>query len=630
MAALSTRDVASAPLIIDSSTTLDRDDALWVTRTADGHWHARVLIADVAQAIAPDTRADHQAYSQVATIYLPEGRSRPMLPPAAGAQPLAAGHACPVLAIDMLLTPEGSLADVTLRRDIVTTGVVLTYTEAAAALDDASGPLHLTLRDAFQLANILLARRRARGALALYDLLHGWATTEEGQLYILDTVHRNAGYLIVQEFMIAANEAMARYAAERSVALLFRNHAASPLAPSREHLQADLASLGVVAPVDPLTVASRLQLLVKPASYDATITGHYGLNLPFYTHATSPLRRYADLINQRILAALVDGHPVPYGHDQLTAIATHINAIDRERKERRAERNAEANRQATRALMVQVHNAGTYQALDPDAFHKALKLAIAEARHTDGLLAEIERRLTAGLLAARDLHRLLFMATGVSWEALRQQALAWIADHPEVAVSVLDIERATRQWTPIAYREARSGTDHAPVFRATAELHTDHGPASGVARVAGAKKDARQQAVVSLLATLLAVRDPSRDAPVVDDAPTVSPVPTAPHAASGAPGCDVPPAHDATSATTTTNAISVLNQYAQQHRLALPHYTFEQSGPDHMPTFTCSATITLPGGALAASGLGRTKPEAKAVAAARLWQEIASTSGRAG
>jgi ribonuclease R len=580
--------------MIDRPGAADRDDAVWVERDHAG-WRAWVHVADVAGVVRLGSVVDVEAYRRGQTAYRPD-RTVTMLPPAEQeAAALRAGRPVATCLTELRVDGAGALVEVAISRGRLAEPVEASYQEAAEALDDPGHRLHRMLTDAYDLARTLLARRRAAGALAVYDLPRGWATDEDGRIVPLAATERNAGYLIVQELMIAANEAAARWVVARELPILFRNHRVGTV--SREELA---GQLDVAAGPDGLmrleTVRQHLAMVLRPAVYEPRVGGHFGLNLPAYTHATSPLRRYPDLVNQRILLAAAAGRPSPYRLETLEETAAAVNLRQEARRVRTSVSFRDAAHEATRAQLAEED----YRQLDDGTFGKLIRLATTEDRFSQALADEIVRRTEQGRLLPRDAAGPLFVATGDRWLPVRRRVLRWLADEPAHAITVLSLFGQREYGQDLRWEESSVGTVHQPMFTVAVRLAERR----SATRTAPSKRAARQQAALSLVAQLTGLPDPSGDI----EAPEVP--------ESSARQRVIPEGHPPAMA---------VNELAQVGRLADLQWTFAMGGAAHQPTHACTVTARLveTGEPLTGTGTGATKAEAKTAAAADLLQASA-------
>ncbi|MEY9839390.1 RNB domain-containing ribonuclease [Streptacidiphilus sp. EB103A] len=600
---LETAFAAPAPVMIDHEGTLDRDDALAVRRLVDG-WELTVDVADVAAGVAPGGAVDEEAFQRRQSAYGGIRGTAKMLPrPVEEQLTLAEDRPCPAMRVRVSFDRAATATGVLVERATMNGAVAMDHAAVAAAVADPVHPLHSELRDAAELSEALLARRRDQGALALYDLLKGWATDEDGQLVRLALAERNIGYKIVQECMIAANTALAGWAAERDLPLLFRNHSAAKVAPPRESLLHDLdVAMSENSPARLQALQERTLLVVRAAEYAPVMSGHWGLNLAGYVHATSPLRRYADLVVQRVVLSHLDGTPGPYTDTELAQIAQSLNEGARaEREARNASLKSSAHTRARREASTD----RDYSGLNSRDFHALLKRSCKENIANDHLMQETARRAAGQQLTSLELQLVLLVASSTDWEPTRTQCLAAIAATPETAVSVLATHAQINNLALPTFTDRSRGPAHNPMFTSRAELVVAGEAASGQERSAPAKKPARQQAALSLLAGLAGLPDPSADQ-VLPDA----------SAAMTAKRAVVPAEAEG------RQPVMVLNEYTQFHVISDLRFDFAGEGPSHQPTFTCSAHAVHRGESLRGHGSASAKAGSKTAAAADLLQQV--------
>ena len=271
------RDLTHLPAwAIDDEGSRDPDDAL----SLEGRrlW---VHVADVAALVPPDSPADDEARARGASVYLPEAVI-PMLPEAArerlalGLQPVS-----PALSIGIDLSPEGEIQQVEITPSWVRV-TRLTYAQADALLESEA-----SLQALEALLAPFAARRRQAGAVEL-TLPEVKVIVEEGEIRLRPILPLRSRRL-VREAMLAAGEAVARYGLAQGIPLPFTTQ--DPPAPL-DDIPPGLAGM----------FARRKTL--RRSAYHATPGPHHGLGLPLYVQATSPLRRYLDLVvHQQLRAA---------------------------------------------------------------------------------------------------------------------------------------------------------------------------------------------------------------------------------------------------------------------------------------------------------------------------------------
>lgn len=432
---MTTTTATKCALMIDASTTQDRDDALTITPTTSG-WDVAVFVANVADLVPAGAPADRTAATRVETRYRTTG-TVPML----GAQlehvaTLSPTHDRDVLAIHLRVSAAGDVALAALGREVLAAGscVAITHDQITTILEDPDHAHHAQLSAAAQLAQVLTGRRRAAGAFVVYDLTRGLVSGEDGRLLALPEGHNAAAYVIVQELMIAANTVVAQYAIDAELPILFRNHLRNPVAPSDVDRLADLAAVlsTVTTTAELAALQGQLNTAISKATYGATVRGHIGLQVPAYAHATSPLRRYADLVAQRQLLAHLDGTQLPYTAEQLATIADALAALT-------AERNAEsetAQKARTRRANEAAIAAGDLSHMNDREFLRVLRLG-TQAAPPATVIAELTERATAGRLHAGHI-AVLYTIDHPDWKALRATLTARLrAEHAYLAPSAI-------------------------------------------------------------------------------------------------------------------------------------------------------------------------------------------------
>jgi ribonuclease R len=325
-------DLRERPLVtIDGETARDFDDAVCV-ETNDSGFRVWVAIADVAHYVRPGSPIDREAALRGTSVYFPD-RAIPMLPPRLSNElcSLNPDRDRFVLVAEMDLDGRGVPLDARFYRAVMRSRARLTYAEVAAALDGGAvrpevSALLPQLQRMHALMKILYQRRRLAGSLDL-DLPEALIElSEEGRSVGIRVAARNDAHRIIEELMLAANQAVAGHLRDLAVPLPYRIHEPPDpddvdelnqfLGPFGFHVdyersvrpadvQKMLASLGGHA-LSQVLSRQVLRSLTK-AQYSTNNAGHFGLAFPVYCHFTSPIRRYPDLLVHRQLGRVFDG-----------------------------------------------------------------------------------------------------------------------------------------------------------------------------------------------------------------------------------------------------------------------------------------------------------------------------------
>lgn len=318
-------------LTIDPDDAKDFDDALSIERVGDDRYRVGIHIADVSHYVTPDSVIDQEAYRRATSVYLID-RVVPMLPEALSNELCSLKPGVDRLAYSVFLTldKEAEIVETEFCETIINSRHRLTYTEAQSLLEADPPREELkaviwevqTLR---RLAKLLQAARAKKGSLD-FDL----PTTvvelnDEGVPIDLEESVRLDSMRLVEEFMLAANQAVARRASELEVPFMYRVHDRPPVG-KVEKVKDYVTALGYTTqgePGEPKFFAHLLkqskgrkerqlvQALVlrcmEQARYRTDNVGHFGLASRSYTHFTSPIRRYPDLVVHRLLKEIESG-----------------------------------------------------------------------------------------------------------------------------------------------------------------------------------------------------------------------------------------------------------------------------------------------------------------------------------
>lgn len=316
-------------LTIDGADAKDLDDAIQVKKLDNGNYYLGVHIADVSHYVTEGSLIDEEALERGTSVYLTD-RVIPMLP-----QRLSNGI-CSLhpnvdrltLSCEMEMDAKGNVVDYSITPSVIKSKYRMTYTAVNAILmddDKATKEEYAEIVDMFkhmeELHNILEEKRVERGAID-FD-------TKEAQIEVdaegtpLDIIirERGVGERMIESFMLSANETVSKHFTEQDLPILYRIHAQPDEGKMQRFLEF-VTTFGISVKGSKDTIHPKLlqevinqvkgepeeavisMLLLRSmqqAKYDVTPIGHYGLAAEFYSHFTSPIRRYPDLILHRLI-----------------------------------------------------------------------------------------------------------------------------------------------------------------------------------------------------------------------------------------------------------------------------------------------------------------------------------------
>lgn len=356
------QDFRKLPTVtIDGETARDFDDAITLERLENGNFWLGVHIADVSHYVREGSALDTAAHDRATSVYFPD-RAVHMFPEAlsTGLCSLNPNVDRLVQSCVMEIDSRGTVCRYETHDGVIHSDARMTYTQVNAILVDRQTETREKFENLvplFELMNelwgALNARRRRRGSID-FDLPSAeFLMDDEGRVEAIVAAERNQAHRIIEEFMLIANETVAGHLQELEAASLYRVHE-SPDPLKVEEFEDFATSLGhsLGAPSDGVAprhfqrllqrlrgkpeerpVAFLMLRTMQQARYDTQNLGHFGLAAPSYTHFTSPIRRYPDLVVHRALRATrargTRGGTVRADVERLSEMARHTSEMER-------------------------------------------------------------------------------------------------------------------------------------------------------------------------------------------------------------------------------------------------------------------------------------------------------------
>ena len=357
-------DLRALPLFtIDGASSKDFDDAVSIECLPGGGWRLGVHIADVSHYVRPGSAIDREALRRGTSLYLP-GCTVPMLPETLsnGLCSLLPDADRLAMSLMMDVSPTGKVRDHRLTRSVIRSRARLTYAGVNRFFEGDEELVRPDVRAALlemrSLAQLLRRRRRDRGSVD-FDLPEAeFVLNERGEPEEILVPERGEAERMIEDFMLLANETVARLARDTLTPFVYRVHERPD--PERIHQLEEILNLsgaparlgehphpGMLQKVlddnadsDAIDLIRRSMLRsLKRARYSAQPLGHYALALEDYCHFTSPIRRYPDLIVHRMLKLLLDGKNSAAWEQRMPALAQACSL--REQASVQAERAAD-------------------------------------------------------------------------------------------------------------------------------------------------------------------------------------------------------------------------------------------------------------------------------------------------
>ena len=374
------RDLRNETIVtIDGADAKDLDDAVTVTKNADGTYKLGVHIADVSYYVTQDSILDKEAYDRATSVYLTD-RVIPMIPHrlSNGICSLNPQVDRLTLSCEMIIDSAGQVIKHEIFQSVIKTTERMTYTDVYKILEERDEnpelverykPLIPMFELMAELAQVLRNRRMSRGAID-FDFKESKVLVQEDG-WPIDIVlrERTVAERLIEEFMLVANETVAEHFHWMELPFIYRIHE-DPKPEKLQRFFEFVTNFGLVIkgtgnsihpkalqeilksieglPEEPVISTMLLRSLQQAKYYPESI-GHFGLSADYYTHFTSPIRRYPDLIVHRLIRTyLINGdtskETVVHWNSVMGEIAEHTS--ERERRAVDAERDTDALKKA--------------------------------------------------------------------------------------------------------------------------------------------------------------------------------------------------------------------------------------------------------------------------------------------
>lgn len=354
------KDLRDLPIItIDGDDAKDLDDAVYVGKLKNGNYKLIVSIADVSYYVPEGSMLDEEAYKRGNSVYLVD-RVLPMFPKelSNGICSLNPGEDKLTFTCEMEITPEGKIVDSDTYKSVIKTVRRMTYNNVNKIIsgDEEAVKEYSDIKDMvmtmLELSKIIRELKHKRGSID-FDLAEiKLVLDENGKVKYIKNRERGESERIIEDFMIAANETVAEKLFWLEVPSIYRTHekpdperiktlnetlskfkyrihSADEIHPKQfQQIIEDSKERGIN-----LLVHKMILMALKQAKYTVDNLGHFGLASGYYTHFTSPIRRYSDLMVHRILNSVLHGYPskktLAKSMETLPQICEHISKTER-------------------------------------------------------------------------------------------------------------------------------------------------------------------------------------------------------------------------------------------------------------------------------------------------------------
>jgi ribonuclease R len=501
-------------ITIDSSISKDLDDAIWLTKEKNGFWFVQVSIANVTSFVRQGTDIDLKAQGKAFSRYFGT-YTIPMLPRQLAERDISLlpNTERKTITFNLRLNQSLEVVDININKTILKNSIRLSHKQVSEILNNSNDDMYDNLSLYFHFAELLLKKRILTGALAIYDDKNKFITTEDG----LIEEPRNKGfykaYIIVQEFMILINQHITEYLYNSGVNLLFRNHEVQDGTDIKEVFRNHLLSVLK----DPDLISHFTQInknighLLARARYESVLKGHFGLNLKAYAHWTSPIRRYADLVNHRILISWLENKKSPYSLEELSEIAYHLNSTFDEMQDNRSEQY--------KNIAIKRVEKSNVEDLDSKQFTLLMKhlyknrIVFVKEREEN-----IIYRIENNLLSTIDLTYIIFINNlDNNWDNIKKAVMEWLEEHIIEVLHICELVDKVCNWGKVRYKTKLNQESCSPVFDSIVTIVSNDDIFFTSLGSATTKKNAEKEASLNLFYKIANVERVKKDIIIQED-----------------------------------------------------------------------------------------------------------------
>ncbi len=405
----SRKDLRSLPFVtIDPATAKDHDDAVYSVKLDSGNYRLFVAIADVSEFVSPTSKIDKEAFARGSSIYF-SNRSVPMLPEKLSSElcSLVPNEDRFAVVCEMEISQSGNIQSYSFHKAIIRSHARLNYLEIAdiAQHSSESDPIATNLKNLFQVHEYFLKAREKRGVLELELADAAIRLDSDGEVQSIDPAARLPAHSLIEETMLAANVCAAKFINKHfPQGAMYRIHD-NPSAQDLYELNILLSQFDFNLPVKGDIAAASFREIFKhlarrprvllalqihilrslaTAVYSENNSPHFALNYPLYTHFTSPIRRYPDLIVHRLIKSVLNSDKQSTDPIKLAKIAKQSSYL-----ERRAEACAREAEKWLKTVYMSNFLGEEFNGLAVDIKRFGIFVSI-ESPYVDGMLATSE------------------------------------------------------------------------------------------------------------------------------------------------------------------------------------------------------------------------------------------------